>query len=264
MILTTRLPDSLRSTALAVSASCDTPLPSVFEGCSPSLLAPSVASAGAVDFLGAKEVGNVSAPSGRRRSGKGKDGKGGGGEGGGGGGSGGGGGGGGNGGGGGGGGRRGGGGGGSSGGGGGGGGGTRSGAGGGGAGGSATRTAASGGAAGDGGGSGGGQKHHLSRQVQLSPQQLREWAIRLGSSGGPARCGYVRRTGQPRATCTCIDHMESRCFIRLNDLYRAEHGEQMTTPNWLALLKKDIDMFACDRAAFHAGMYAMYAASASV
>ncbi|CAI7771486.1 unnamed protein product, partial [Closterium sp. NIES-54] len=33
---------------------------------------------------------------------------------------------------------------------------------------------------------------------------------------------------------------------------------------WLALLKKDIDVFACDWDVIHAGMYAMYAASASV
>ncbi|CAI7746477.1 unnamed protein product [Closterium sp. NIES-53] len=60
------------SAALAVATSCRTPLPSVFEGCSPSLLAPCVAFAAAVDFLGAEEVGVASAPSGRRRSGKGK------------------------------------------------------------------------------------------------------------------------------------------------------------------------------------------------
>ncbi|CAI7742396.1 unnamed protein product [Closterium sp. NIES-53] len=60
------------STALAVAASCRTPLPSVLEGCSPSPLAPCVAFAAAVDFLGAEEVGAASAPSGRRRSSKGK------------------------------------------------------------------------------------------------------------------------------------------------------------------------------------------------
>ncbi|CAI7781676.1 unnamed protein product [Closterium sp. NIES-54] len=138
------------STALAVAASRKTSLPSVFEGCSPSLLAPSIAYAAAVDFLCAEER--------LLRSGKGKSGKGEGGVGGGGGGGSGGGGGGGSGGrGGGGGSSEGGGGGGSSEGGGGGGGGTRGGAGEGGAGGSTTRTAASGGVAGGGGGSGGGQ-----------------------------------------------------------------------------------------------------------
>ncbi|CAI7888939.1 unnamed protein product [Closterium sp. NIES-53] len=92
--LTTRLPDSLRTVrdhvlslnpteltissfkthllkaktpARAVAASRGTPRASFFEGCSPSLLAPSVASAAAVDFLGAEEVGAASAPSKRHR-----------------------------------------------------------------------------------------------------------------------------------------------------------------------------------------------------
>ncbi|CAI7754149.1 unnamed protein product, partial [Closterium sp. NIES-54] len=38
----------------------------------------------------------------------------------------------------------------------------------------------------------------------------------------------------------------------------------MKTPDLLALLKQDIDVFACDWDVIHAGMYAMYAASASV
>ncbi|CAI7842082.1 unnamed protein product, partial [Closterium sp. NIES-53] len=42
-----------------------------FEGCSPSLLAPSVAATAAIDFLGAEEVGAAFAPSGRRSSRKG-------------------------------------------------------------------------------------------------------------------------------------------------------------------------------------------------
>ncbi|CAI7787233.1 unnamed protein product [Closterium sp. NIES-54] len=87
--LTTRLPDSLRavrdhflaldptkitlasfesrlleaeSAALAVAASRRNLLPSVFEGCSPFLLALSVASAAVLDLLGAEEVGAASAP----------------------------------------------------------------------------------------------------------------------------------------------------------------------------------------------------------
>ncbi|CAI5459130.1 unnamed protein product [Closterium sp. Yama58-4] len=68
---------------VAVGATRRTPRTPFFEGCSPSPLAPSVASAAAVDFLGAHEVSAASAPSGKRRSGKGKGGKGGGGGGGG-------------------------------------------------------------------------------------------------------------------------------------------------------------------------------------
>ncbi|CAI7920864.1 unnamed protein product [Closterium sp. NIES-53] len=50
-----------------------------FEGCSPSPLAPSFASAAAIDILGAEDVGPASALSGKPRSGKGKGGKSGGG-----------------------------------------------------------------------------------------------------------------------------------------------------------------------------------------
>ncbi|CAI5986183.1 unnamed protein product [Closterium sp. NIES-65] len=101
--IVTRLPDSLRSvrdhflsvcpttltvdlleerllaaekSIVAVGASRGDPRASVFEGCSPSPLLPSVASVAAVDFVGTESVGAASAPSGRRRTGKGKGGKG--------------------------------------------------------------------------------------------------------------------------------------------------------------------------------------------
>ncbi|CAI5954981.1 unnamed protein product [Closterium sp. NIES-64] len=66
-------------TSIVVGASQGTPRTPFFEGYPPSPLAPSVASAAVVDFLRAEEVGAVSAPSGRRRNGKGKGGKSGGG-----------------------------------------------------------------------------------------------------------------------------------------------------------------------------------------
>ncbi|CAI6010062.1 unnamed protein product [Closterium sp. NIES-65] len=108
----TRLPDSLRSvrdhflsvcpttltvdlleerllaaekSIVAVGASRGDPRTPFFEGCSPSPLLPSVASAAAADLVGLESVGAASAPSGRRRTGKGKGGKGAGGAGGGGG-----------------------------------------------------------------------------------------------------------------------------------------------------------------------------------
>ncbi|CAI6005830.1 unnamed protein product [Closterium sp. NIES-65] len=61
---------------VAVGASRGDPRAPVFEGCSPSPLLPSVASAAAVDFVGTESVTAASAPSGRRRTGKGKGGKG--------------------------------------------------------------------------------------------------------------------------------------------------------------------------------------------
>ncbi|CAI7900423.1 unnamed protein product [Closterium sp. NIES-53] len=51
------------TSARAVAAFRGTPSPSFCEGCSPSLLTPSVASAAAFDFIGAEKVGAASAPS---------------------------------------------------------------------------------------------------------------------------------------------------------------------------------------------------------
>ncbi|CAI7884973.1 unnamed protein product, partial [Closterium sp. NIES-54] len=64
---------------VAVGAARGTPRTPFFEGCSPSPLAPSYASAAAVDVLGAEDVGAASA-SGKRCNSKGKGGRGGGGD----------------------------------------------------------------------------------------------------------------------------------------------------------------------------------------
>ncbi|CAI7886461.1 unnamed protein product [Closterium sp. NIES-53] len=66
------------TSAVAVGAARGTPRTPFFDGCSPSPLAPSYASAAAVDVLSIEDVGAASA-SAKRRSGKGKDGRGGGG-----------------------------------------------------------------------------------------------------------------------------------------------------------------------------------------
>ncbi|CAI7743127.1 unnamed protein product [Closterium sp. NIES-53] len=188
---------------VAVGASLGDPHTPVFEGCSPSPLLPSVASAAAIDLGGFESVGAASAPSERRRTGKGKGGKGtgganwgggggGGGRGGAGGGSGSVGGGGGVGG--------------SSGGGGGGGGGGGSrGSGGGGGGGGSGGGRGGGGGGGSGGaghgstqrsGSGGGPRQQQQRtRATLSPQQLREWYAARQRGGGTGPCTYVLHTG---------------------------------------------------------------------
>ncbi|CAI7744893.1 unnamed protein product [Closterium sp. NIES-54] len=149
------------TSAVAVGATCGTPRPPFFEGCSPSPLAPSYASAAAADVSVPEDVGAASA-SAKHRSSKGKGGRGGGGGSGGGGGG------------------NGSGGGGSCGGGGGGGSGGGSGGSGGGGGGSAGSGGSGGGGTSGGGtgarrvGSGGGQRQQQQRQSEtLSPQQLR-------------------------------------------------------------------------------------------
>ncbi|CAI7793605.1 unnamed protein product, partial [Closterium sp. NIES-53] len=278
--IVTRLPDSLRlvrdhflsvcpttltvdlleqrllaaeTSIVAVGASRSDPRTSVFEGCSPSPLLPSVASAATADLGGFESVGAASAPSGRRRTGRGKGTGGtGGGGGGGGGGSGGGWGGGG----------RGGGGGGvgsSSGGGGGGGGGGGSGGGGGGRGG--------GGSGGNGGagrgsaqrsGFGGGQRRQQQRSRETpSPQQLREWYAGRQRGGGTGPCTYVLRTGD-RAGEQCGGlHSTQRCFGRLTDAWRHQFPDATEIPRWGDLSRAGVAIFDLDYDAILAAMYAV-------
>ncbi|CAI7859054.1 unnamed protein product, partial [Closterium sp. NIES-54] len=201
------------TSAVAVGAARGTPRPPFFEGCSPSPLAPSYASAAAADVTIAEDVRAASA-SAKRRSSKGKGGKGGGGgSGGGGGGSG------------------------SSGGGsseGGGGGGTGGGSGGSGGGGGGSN--GSGGSGTSGGGTG---------------------ARRVGSGGGQRHCPYVIHTGG-RAGQTCGQlHTQHRCFSRLDDVWRAEFGDNVELPRWANLLRSRISIFDLDFDAILSSMYAL-------
>ncbi|CAI7778957.1 unnamed protein product [Closterium sp. NIES-53] len=234
--IVTRLPDSLRavkdhflaldptaltadlleqhllaaeSSVVAVGAARGTPRTPFFEGCSPSPLAPSYASAAAVDVPGAEDVGADSASAKRCKS-KGKGDRGGGGG-------------------------NGGGGGGSSGGGGGNGGGGSSGSGGGsrgfggGGGGSSGSGGSGSGGSGGGrigaqsGGSGGGQRQQQQRRSEtLSPPKLSECFAQRGPFGGSVSCPYVICTGD-RAGQTCgKPHTQHRCFSRLNDAWCEE------------------------------------------
>ncbi|CAI7913603.1 unnamed protein product [Closterium sp. NIES-54] len=213
------------TSAVAVGAARRTPHSPFFEGCSPSPLAPSYASAAAAaDVSVCEDVGAASA-SAKRRSSKGKGGSGGGGGGnrsGGGGSSGG---------------RRG------SGGGGGGGTGGRSG---GGNGGGSGRSGGSGGGGTGGsrtgprhGDPGGGQRQQQQRQsVTQSPQQLR---VRAGQT-----CGKL--------------HTQHRCFSRLEDAWRAEFSDDVELPRWADLLRSRIAIFDQD---FDAILSAMYVLSIS-
>ncbi|CAI7834459.1 unnamed protein product [Closterium sp. NIES-53] len=219
--IVTRLPDSLRShllaaepSAVAVGAARGTPRPPFFEGCYPSPLASSYASAAAADISVVEDIGAASA-SAKRCSSKGKGGRGGGGgSGGGGGGSGSGGGG-------------------SSGDGGGGGGDGTSG----GSGGSGGGTGGNGGSGGSGGGGtgggrtgpgrggpGGGQRQQQQRRSETqSPQQLR---VHAGQT-----CGKL--------------HNQHRCFSCLDDAWCAEFGDDVERPRWADLLSVEGDCYRC-------------------
>ncbi|CAI7771048.1 unnamed protein product [Closterium sp. NIES-54] len=249
--IVTCLPDSLRAHLLAaetsifaVGAARGTPRTPFFEGCSPSPLAPSYASAAAIDILGAEDARAASAIGGKRRKGKVGRSGGGGSGGGGGGGSGGGGGGGGGGSGGSGGGSR-------------GFGGNGGGSGGGGGNGGSGSGGSRGGAVQMGGSSGGHRQHQQRRSNPPSPQQLHEWFAQCGASGGSVRCPYVIRTGD-RAGQTCGKrHSQHHCFSRLDDAWRAEFGDEAEHPRWAELLRSGVGIFALDYDAILAAMYAL-------
>ncbi|CAI7928041.1 unnamed protein product, partial [Closterium sp. NIES-54] len=237
---------------VAVGASRGDPRTPIFEGCSPSPLLSSVASAATADLGGFESVGAASAPSESRRTSKSKGGRGarwgGGGGGGGGGGSGGGGGGGGSGGG------RGGVG--SSSGGGGGGGGGGSGGGGGGGGGRGSGGAGRGGAQRS--SSGGGQRQQQQRSRETpSPQQLREWYAGRQRGGVAGPCTYVLRTGD-RAGEQCGGlHSTQRCFGRLTDAWRHQFPDATEIPRWGDLSRAGVAVFDLDYDAILAAMYAL-------
>ncbi|CAI7932564.1 unnamed protein product, partial [Closterium sp. NIES-54] len=268
--IVTRLPDSLRSvrdhflsldptsltvdlleqhllvgetSAVAVGATRGTTRPPFFEGCSPSPLAPSYASAAAADVSVLEDVEAASA-SAKCRSSKVKGGRGGGG--------------------------------GSSGGGGGSessGGGSSGGGGGGGTVGGSGGSGAGGGVSGGSGGNGGGgtgssgtgarrvgsggcqcQQQQQHRSEIPSPQQLREWFLRGASWGS---CPYVIRTGD-RAGQTCgRAYTQHRCFSRLDDAWRAEFGDDVELPRWADLLKSRIAIFDLDFDAIISVTYAL-------
>ncbi|CAI7858693.1 unnamed protein product [Closterium sp. NIES-54] len=244
---------------VAVGASRGDPCTPIFEGCSPSPLLPSVASAAAADLGGFESVSAASAPSGSRRPGRSKGGRGarGGGRGGGGGGGGSGGCGGG---------------GGSGGGGGGVGSSTGGGGGGGGGGGSGDGPGGGGGGGGGGGrgsggagrgvaqrsGSGGGQRQQQQRIRETpSPQQLREWYVGRQRGRGTGPCTYVLRIGD-RAGEQCGGlHSTQRCFDRLTDSWRHQFPDATEIPCWGDLSRAGVAIFDLDYDAILAAMYAL-------
>ncbi|CAI7849072.1 unnamed protein product [Closterium sp. NIES-54] len=217
------------TSAAAVGAARGTPRSPFFEGCSPSPLSPSFASAAATDVSVPEDIGAAST-SAKRRNSKGKGGRGsGGGSGGGGGGSG------------------------SGSGGSGRGGGGSGGGGGGGTGGSSGGSGGSGGGSGGSGSSGGGGtcggrsgpwrggpgggrgQQQLRRSENQTPQQLR---VIAGQT-----CGRF--------------HTERRCFARLNDAWRAEFGDDVELPRWAQLLQLGVAIFDLDYDAIIVAMYAL-------
>ncbi|CAI7858655.1 unnamed protein product [Closterium sp. NIES-54] len=206
------------TSVVAVGAARGTPRTPFFEGCPPSPLAPSYASAAAVDVPGAEDV-RAAFASAKRRNSKGKGGRGGG---------------------------RGsrGGGGGSSGGGGGSGGGGSGGSGGG-----------SGGFGGGGGGSGGsgGSGSNGSGGGRTGAQR---GGLGRGQRGSGS-CPYVIRTGDHAGQTCRKPHTQHRCFSRLHDAWRAEFRNEVERPRWAELLRSGAAIFDLDYDVILAAMYAL-------
>ncbi|CAI7922753.1 unnamed protein product [Closterium sp. NIES-54] len=222
------------TSADAVGAARGTPRSPFFEGCSPSPLSPSFASAAAADVSFHEDV-DAASTSAKHRNSKGKGGRGGGGgNGGGGGGSG------------------------SS-----SGGGSRGGGGGGGGGGCGGTSRGGGGSGGGGGssggsgGSGGGGTCGVASERDPDAQQLREWLVQRGTGEGSETCPYVIRTGV-RASQTCGKyHTERHCFARLDDAWRAEFGDDVEHPHWAQLLRSGVAIFDLDYDVIISAMYAL-------
>ncbi|CAI7801535.1 unnamed protein product, partial [Closterium sp. NIES-53] len=241
---------------VAVGASRGDPRTPIFEGCSPSPLLPSVASAAAADHVGLESVGAASTPSGRRRPGKGKGGRGVGGPSGGSGGGG--------------------------------------GDGGGGGGGSgvvagvevsvaAVEAEAAAVAVGAEVVGVAAVEEAVAVEVELvgvalrrgsapvvfsasssssalvtspPPQQLREWYAARQRGGGTSPCTYVLRTGDRTGEQCGGAHPTHRCFGRLTDAWRHQFPEATEIPRWGELSRAGVAIFDLDFDAILAAMYA--------
>ncbi|CAI7824786.1 unnamed protein product [Closterium sp. NIES-54] len=93
---------------------------------------------------------------------------------------------------------------------------------------------------------GGGQRQQQQRRSETqSPQQLREWCLQRGASGGSGSCPYVIRTGE-RVGQTCGRlQIQHRCFSRLDDTWRTEFGDDAELPRWADILSAERDCYRC-------------------
>ncbi|CAI7805205.1 unnamed protein product [Closterium sp. NIES-54] len=202
----------------AVGAAHGTPRTPFSEGCSPSPLAPSYASAAAVDVLGAQDV-EAASTSGKRRSNKGKGGRTGGG---------------------------------GSGGGSGGGTGGNGGSGGGGGDGSGGRSGGFGEVL-----AMASRSNSSVGARPRRPQQLRQWFSQCGASGGSVSCPYVIRTSNCAGQTCGKPHTQHCYFSRLDDTWRAEYGDETERPCWADLIRSGVAVSVLDNDAILAAMYAL-------
>ncbi|CAI7915573.1 unnamed protein product [Closterium sp. NIES-53] len=118
-------------------------------------------------------------------------------------------------------------------------------------------------------GSGGGQRQQKQRSLEnLSPQQLLEWYAGRQRGGGAGPCTYVLRTGDRTGEQCKGPHSTQRCFGRLTDAWRHQFPDATEIPRWGEL--DEGDCYLCvppdpgiEAAALGAGEAAALGASAS-
>ncbi|CAI7874459.1 unnamed protein product [Closterium sp. NIES-53] len=101
------------------------------------------------------------------------------------------------------------------------------------------------------------QQQQQRRSESLLPQQLREWLVQRGTGGGSETCSYVIRTGV-RVGQTCGKFTtEHRCFSCLDDAWRAEFGDDVERPRWMDFLRSGVAIFDLNYDAIISAMYAL-------
>ncbi|CAI7760964.1 unnamed protein product [Closterium sp. NIES-54] len=95
------------------------------------------------------------------------------------------------------------------------------------------------------------------RSETHSPQQLREWLFKRGTSGGSDSCPYVIRTGVCAGqTCGKLN-TQHRCFSCLDDAWRAEFGDDVELRRWAQLLQSGVAIFDLDYDVIISAIYAL-------
>ncbi|CAI5953320.1 unnamed protein product [Closterium sp. NIES-64] len=107
-------------------------------------------------------------------------------------------------------------------------------------------------------GSGGGQRQQQQRTRDIPPpQQLREWYAARQRGGGTGPCTYVLRTGDRAGEQCGGAHPTQRCFGRLTDAWRHQFLEATEIPRWGELSRAGLAIFDLEFDAILAAMYAV-------
>ncbi|CAI5942874.1 unnamed protein product [Closterium sp. NIES-65] len=89
------------------------------------------------------------------------------------------------------------------------------------------------------------------------PRKSVSGTLSTGGGGGGLSCTYVIRTGDRTGQPCGGPHATQRCFARLNDSWRVQFPQATELPRWVDLLKKGVDIYALDFDAILTAMYVM-------